>query len=191
MVTETEVDRMSRIRVSTNALALLACSALLLASFGCSSDGILAPKLESADAGGTPNFVRILSTSGDVVFDMSAEPVSTVISAANGGTLSNGRVTLEFPANALSEDTEISIDMLNDGTLSVELSPHGIQFNHPVLLTMDLSGTDAEGNASSVTTYWFNEASNSYEEMPMVGTDSNLTHCLLEHFSRYSEGVKP
>ncbi|MDH3216370.1 MAG: hypothetical protein OEN01_08770 [Candidatus Krumholzibacteria bacterium] len=174
----------------TNAFALLVCSTLLFASFGCES--VTAPESsEDFFVVDGPNFVRILSTSssGDYEPMAMSGPVSAMVSASEGGTLTNGRVTLEFPAGALSEDTEITMEMLNDGTLGVELSPHGIQFNAPVVLSMGLEGTTAEGMAASLATYYDNPESGQHEPIPMAApVDANTTRALIDHFSKYRDG---
>jgi hypothetical protein len=113
-----------------------------------------------------------------------------VISAQEGGVITNGRMTLEFPPYALAEDTEITIELLDDGTLGAEFGPHGIEFNRPVILTMDLSDTSAEGVSESVDTYWWNDENLWYEKMPKVGTGStNTVSAQLSHFSNYHAAV--
>ena len=118
---------MSHYRVTTsNAFALLACTTLLFASIGCSNPGqVAAPDSSpSAIVVDSPAFIRILSTStGDTDAYMADATASAMVSAEFGGTVSNGRVTLDFPPHALDADTQISIEMLGDGTLGVELSP--------------------------------------------------------------------
>jgi len=180
---------MSRFRVTSNAFALLACSALLFTSFGCSSPGsVTAPDSSpSAIVVNNPNFISILSTSkGESNLFMADASASSMISAEFGGTISNGRVTLEFPPHALDQDTEISIEMLGDGTLGVELSPHGTQFNHPVTMSMDLTGTSAEGNAANTNTVYYNETSDQYELQEKLESDPNTTRSSIRHFSRYA-----
>ena len=183
---------MSRLQVTSNALALLACSALLVASIGCSPGTPTDPSSTPQNVVVSPNFVRILSTSdksGDQLHLVSGL-TSKVISAENGGVISNGRVTLEFPPFALSKDTEITIEMLNDGTLGAELGPHGIQFNRPVTMTMDLEGTNAEGNSDAVDTFWWNSDDNWYEKVPKVDSGTpNATSATLQHFSKYKGGL--
>jgi len=112
-----------------------------------------------------------------------------MISADMGGVINSGRITLVFPPHALSEDTEITIEMLNDGTLGVELGPHGIQFNRLVTLEMNLVGTTAEGEGDASSTLWFNEDQGWWEAMPHLNGDENRLKTKLEHFSRYSSQV--
>lgn len=183
---------MSRVRVRTTAFALLACSALLFASFGCSNPGtVTAP--DSAPAVVTsPNFIRILSTSkGDPAAPATSSSASSMVSAQYGGTVTNGRVTLTFPAGALNEDTQITIDMLDDGTLGVELSPHGIQFNKPVTMSMDLRGTTGEGMGNDAQTYYFNEDTGLYELQDKLPGGSDTCNAELHHFSKYKGGIAP
>ncbi|MHC4354831.1 MAG: hypothetical protein ACYS0H_19185 [Planctomycetota bacterium] len=185
---------MSRLTVTPKAFALLACLFLLVASIGCSPGTPIAPSSAPHYVIESPNFVRILSTSSDGAQNSSftAPAVTKTISAVAGGTISNGRVTLEFPPHALEMDTEITIEMLNDGTLGVELGPHGTQFNHPVTMTMDLSGTTAEGHSSDTTTLWYNEDFDWWELIDKYPSgDSNVLSASLEHFSKFRGGVQP
>ncbi len=178
---------MSRNLVSSNVCALLACSILLVTSIGCSPGTPTAPSLAPQNVVESPNFVRILSASDKNVDgpSLAAGPAVTMISAETGGTITSGRFTLVFPPNALSEDTEISIEMINDGTLGVELGPHGIQFNQPVTLEMDLIGTTAEGEGDTSSTLWFNEDQGWWEAMPHLNGNEDKLKTKLEHFSKY------
>ena len=125
---------MSRYIITSKAFALVACTFLLVAAIGCSPGTPTDPSSTPQNVVVSPNFVRILSTSPKNVDEPNLVSgfTSRVISAEDGGVVTNGRITLEFPPFALSEDTEITIEMLDDGTLGVELGPHGIQFNRPV-----------------------------------------------------------
>ena len=182
---------MSRNRVRFNAFALLACSALLLTSFGCSNPGTVTAPDSTPIVVASPDFIRILSSSkGDPTIARAAS-ASAMVSAEFGGTVTNGRITLAFPAGALSEDTEISIDMLADGTLGVELSPHGIQFNKPVVMSMDLRGTSAEGMSDQTSTLWWNEDWEQWERMEKAASSSDVESSYLSHFSKYNGGIGP
>lgn len=182
---------MSRRFVTSSVCALLACSCLLFASIGCSPGTPTAPSLAPQNVVESPNFVRILSTSKDVQGPMLSDgEASKLICAEDGGFVSNGRVTLEFPPNALSEDTEITIETYTDGTLTVELGPHGIEFNAPVIMTVDLTGTTAETMSSATTTIWYNPNENWWETITKLESgDSNVVSASLEHFSKFSQQV--
>jgi hypothetical protein len=169
---------------------MLACSALLIASFGCSNPGTVTAPDSTPLVVTSPNFIRILSASKDDPSIATTQSASAMISAQYGGTITNGRITLEFPAGALDQDTEITIDMLSDGTLGAEFGPHGTQFNVPVTMTMDLHGTTAEGMGDAAETLYYNEDTDLYELQPKVmSDDSNEMKASVRHFSRYSGDV--
>jgi hypothetical protein len=184
---------MSRTRVRIqNALALLACSSLLVSSFGCNPGAVTAPDSATDVAVvESPNFVRILSTSKGANDGAQMAPsVSTMISAREGGTVTNGRITLTFPAGALDQDTEITMDTFSDGTLGAQFGPHGTVFNKPVVMSMDLRGTSAEGRSDATSTLYDNEDLDRYERMEKVPSgDSNVSRSLLRHFSKFKEDV--
>ena len=138
----------------------------------------------------SPDFVRILPTSKGDSSPATASSASTMVSAQFGGVVSNGRVTLEFPAGALSQDTEITIDMLDDNTLGVEFGPHGTQFNKPVTMSTDLRGTTAEGMSDQTSTYYWNESKNYYERQEKLSSDDkNTNKSALYHFSKFKDGA--
>ena len=182
---------MTRYTVTPKAFALLACSVLLVASIGCSPGTPTDPSSTPQNVVVSPNFVNVLSTSEKSVdgLSMVEGATSMTISARDGGTISNGHVTLEFPPFALSEDTEITIEMLGGGILGADLSPHGIQFNRPVTMITDLHGTSAEG-MSGVSTLWYNEDEGWWEAVTEVEmNDPNLVGASLQHFSKYADNI--
>jgi len=75
-------------------------------------------------------------------------PVSKLISATDGGaiTSSDGKLTLNVPAGALSEDTEITVAPIEvDGVvIGYDFFPDGLVFNQPATfdLEMDLDERD-------------------------------------------------
>jgi hypothetical protein len=184
---------MSRSTVTPRAFALLACTILLVASIGCSPGTPTDPSSTPENVVVSPNFVRILSTSEKSVDqpNLVSGLTSKVISAKDGGVVTNGRVTLEFPPDALSEDTEITIQMTKPGTLEVELGPHGLTFNEPVTMKMSLRGTTAEGRSAESNTLWWNENQYWWEKVADFPTDDpNTSGALLEHFSKFAEDIK-
>jgi L-alanine-DL-glutamate epimerase-like enolase superfamily enzyme len=93
-----------------------------------------------------------------------------------------------FPPDALSCDTWITVEMVTDGTLGVELEPHGIQFNKPVIIETDLTGTTGEGQGGNTATLWYNEVEDWWELIPSLGGDANTQRSELHHFSKYKVG---
>jgi hypothetical protein len=182
---------MTRI-VKSRAFALLACSILLVASNGCTPGTPTDPSSAPQNVVVSPDFVRILSTSQRSVEGprQASSPSLEMISAQNGGVVTNGHVTLEFPPFALGEDTEISIEMLDDEAVIFELGPHGLQFNRPVTMIVDLHGTSAEDLSDISTTLWYNEEKDWWERIDAVDmTDPNLVAGSLLHFSRYAATI--
>ncbi len=161
--------------------ALLACSCLLIASIGCNPGNVAGPA-ESPAGNDGPNFIRVLSSSGA---SFSRTPVKGKIIVANeGGYLTNGTFSLEIPPGALEEDTYIEMMWVEDGTLSVELLPHGIQFRKDVLLTMDLTGTTAEDEGDKAGVL-YDPRDGSYESVKPGPVETNKVNAYLEHFSNY------
>jgi len=136
-----------------------------------------------------PSFIRILPTPKGTSPAMKAEGASSLVSAEYGGKVSNGWVTLDFPAGALNEDTEISITMSEPGVLVVDLEPHGIHFNKPVAMTFDLSGTDAEGLGQEARLLWYNDEMDWWEVLDTDSNQSSQCETYLQHFSKYMGNV--
>ena len=176
--------------LASKSFALLACLALLISALGCNVESPMAPDLGSDKIVHDPSFIRILSTPKNSPIMCSTDLTSKVISAEYGGTVSNGWITLEFPPGALNEDTEITIEMPDPNQLMVDLSPHGIQFNKPVVLTLELEGTDAAGQAQMTHLIWFNENMEWWEIMDGAGVnDANHSKSYLHHFSKYKGDI--
>ena len=112
-----------------------------------------------------------------------------LVSAEAGGVVNCGRYTVVFPAGALSEDTEITVRACEEKRLvSCELLPHGITFNVPAQLLIDLTYTTASPT-DDATVYWYNESMGVWQDVG--GTLDPTTMILstdLGHFSQYVAG---
>ena len=62
-----------------------------------------------------------------------ADEATETISAQDGGTITLGRLSLEIPAGALEEDTEITIKGFEESAATFVLEPDGLTFNEPIL----------------------------------------------------------
>jgi len=183
---------MSRRLISSQAFAMLASAILLFASIGCDPGTLTAPSSAPDNVVDSPNFITLLSTSKGALDPAMTPSASSVVSADEGGRVVCGPFRLDFPAGALDEDTEITMNVIDDGTLGIELGPHGIQFNVPVTLSMNLEGTSAEGMASQSSTLWFDEDDGIYIMMPKIPSqDDNILKAQLEHFSKYNGVINP
>ena len=127
---------------------------------------------------------------GCVASDVPTAPVVTHKAAlhdgawigAEGGELRVGDYSLSFPANALKNATYIQVRQLNALDWAVELSPHGIQFNRPVTLTMDARD---DPDAAAKRIYWFNADTQTWEAQRSRVSGSAVSAELM-HFSRYT-----
>jgi len=174
-------------RVSSKTFALLALITLLLSSFGCRMGDVMEPEPTPEQFITDPDAILILSTPKNPNVIQKAGAVSQFVSAAEGGVVFNDYVMLEFPPGALSEDTEITIGMPEEGKLIVEFGPHGLQFNKPVVMTFDLSNTSANGMADQTSTIWYNEDCGWWEPIEKANSsDENSASSVLMHFSKYS-----
>lgn len=174
-------------RLPLRNIVLLACTALLFASIGCSSqtgpEAITetdSPALNlhprqfddkdprepfEFEVVKNPVFVRILSTPGGPGPKMARgggiqsfeEYAEKEIEAETGGIVSNEKVSLYFPPNSLTQNTMISMEMDPDNKLIVECGPHGLQFEEKVMMYLNLEGTNYEGRAHMVDILWLDE----------------------------------
>jgi hypothetical protein len=184
------VDEMFKLFLTSKSFALIACVTLLASAIGCNSGSIVSTDKVADTVVMDPSFILILSTSKG--FDspmLNSESASGLVSAELGGSVSNGWVTLDFPAGALDEDTEISISMPDPGKLIVELEPHGIQFNEPVGMTFNLIGTDAEDLSDEACLLWFNDEMGWWEKLDTEASDDNRCNTFLKHFSKYGSEI--
>jgi hypothetical protein len=158
----------------------------VLAAMGCGTNSPVSPSQDNTMPGvENPLFVQLVTSAGSSR-DMLGSAGSALISADEGGIVTNGYYSLYFPPGALSEDTEITIEMPRYPEAVVELGPHGIQFNKPVTLSLDLGAIDSD--ATSFRVYWFNEGTALWENIG-GSTDDGAASVELEHFSDY--GVSP
>jgi len=88
---------------------------------------------------------------GDDEEEELAEPAAETITAADGGTVAtaDNSASIDIPADALDEDTEITIEakstsgMPNEenlGSAAYEFGPDGTQFNSPVTIALAFDG---------------------------------------------------
>lgn len=178
-------------------LGLAVLASILAFTLGCSADDIMGPGITSGQIDEPSGDFEILSdpTGKDIdpIQGVSPKDGSALIKADVGGVVSCGRFQVEIPAGALSEDTEINIIKPDPELVMCELEPHGIQFNKPVTLRIDYSGTVADG-AESITpdlgVYWYDDDDGRWY---VVGREINVESSTMEahlgHFSKYGSGA--
>jgi hypothetical protein len=105
-----------------------------------------------------------------------------MISAKDGGVVSNEYYSVYLAPGALDKDTEISIEMPEFPKAIVRLSPHGIQFNAPVILSLDLNKAATQSDAWDVL--WLNDGTGQWESIGGCVEDGSVK-AELKHFSDY------
>jgi len=156
----------------------------VLAAMGCGTNSPVTPSQEITMPGvENPLFAQLVASAGSSR-DMLGSAKSTLISADEGGTVSNGYYSVYFPAGALSEDTEITIEMARYPEAVVQLGPHGIQFNKAVILSIALNKLDSD--AADYSVLWHNEETGLWENIGGY-IEGGASKVELEHFSDYGQ----
>jgi S-adenosylmethionine hydrolase len=94
---------------------------------------------------------------------------------------------LEFPAGAVSVDTEITIRMVDETQFIFELLPHGIQFETTVTMKLHLDQTTAAGNLVGNSIVWYDDFGNVWKILPTTPIDATTVKTDLMHFSKYGD----
>ncbi|MCX5752095.1 MAG: hypothetical protein NTW97_00455 [Candidatus Krumholzibacteria bacterium] len=157
----------------------------ILAALGCGTYSPVAPSNTPTMPGvENPAFATLLPASKGSDAAMKSAVESAMISAKDGGMISNGYYSVYFAPGALQEDTEVSIEMPEFPKAIVRLSPHGIQFNAPVILSLDL-GKAAE-QTGEWDVLWLNDVTGLWESIGGYVEDGALK-AELKHFSEYGD----
>ena len=157
----------------------------VLAALGCGTYSPVAPSNTPTMPGvENPNFATLLSASKGSEAALRSSVASAVISAEKGGVVSNGYYSVHFAPGALEMDTEIRIEMPEFPKAIVRLSPHGIQFKAPVILSLAL---EKAAESKDWDVFWLNDASGLWESIGGYVEDGALK-AELKHFSEYGDG---
>ena len=168
---------------------LMAISFLtVLAALGCGTYSPVAPSNSPTMPGiENPAFATLLPASKGSDAVMRSAVASAMISAKDGGVVSNGYYSVYFAPGALKEDTEISIEMPQFPMAIVRLSPHGIKFDAPVILSLALG--KAADASSEWEVLWLNDGTGLWESIGGYIEDGALK-AELKHFSEYGSDPK-
>jgi len=158
----------------------------VLAALGCGTYSPVAPSNPPSMPGvENPEFATLLPASKGSEAMQSAV-ASAMISAEKGGVVSNGYYSVSFAPGALSEDTEITIEMPEFPKAIVRLSPHGIRFSAPVILALELAQVSEVGDHWSVL--WLNDATGQWESIGGY-LENGAVKAELKHFSEYGDEI--
>jgi hypothetical protein len=170
-------------RPNTKTLAQIALLTLTMALAGCGQDVATSPP--SGTFAGQPVLLPEAERPAALGAFLSEDfPSATaLVSSEEGGSVSLGRYTLSFPPGALTRDTAITIRQADPVTMQMELEPHGIQFEKPVVLSVRV-GDVVEG-AKVVGVAWHNENTGSWEVVGEKDGAAEFAEAELWHFSGY------
>jgi len=111
---------------------------------------------------------------------------------AIGGTLSNGRWTVEVPSGAIDGTAKISVGVASSTSSDCQLEILPLSRNHfavPVMLTVDCRAVPTR-ELAGYTIFWFDPVANKW--VPVQGAQVDLVaktvRAPLAHFSRYCVG---
>lgn len=168
---------------------------------GCSSEQTTAPEpreffIDNPEVIRAPAAVRpMLSPKGDDDSDSWTLVAEGEVEDDESTVIQGGRYTLHFPKGAVDDEIDVTVHQYDGGILDIELGPHGVQFDRPVMLTVDYSGTNADPDSpnydgSFPVFYWYVPERDAW--LAMFGRDdpSAKTYTVkLSHFSRYLLGT--
>ena len=159
-------------------------TAILILAAGCSDQAPTGAELGSSyhavalpEAGLVPSFSR----SGSV---------SRVI-GPDGGTIQADRITISFPAGAVSTPTEITVSP-DTRNLGVTFGPHGIQFpaGHQPTASFSYQGI-ANLPEADLTIFYLSETGVALEKLAAsVNTSAKTVSAQLRHFSEYTVATR-
>ena len=157
----------------------------VLAALGCGTYSPVAPSNSPTMPGvENPAFATLLSASKGSDVAMRSAVASAVISAKDGGVVDNGYYSVYFAPGALEKDTEIIIEMPEFPKAVVRLSPHGIQFSAPVILSLALEKAATVSDKWNVL--WLNDGTGLWESIGGYIEDGTVK-AELKHFSEYGD----
>mgnify|MGYP000113433668 CR=1 FL=1 len=171
-------------RIFKNAVGAAAIITLSILTSGCGTDVTTAPS--SSSNGPRALTLPASEQTPPVAFKAGRGPaISVLVSAEEGGSVRLGRYQLDFPPGALTEDTEISIHQSHPNSMTLELGPHGIQFEKPVTLSFDTDGIVIDPTSTTLGVRWFNETTAAWEPISEGPVSAPKVSAELWHFSEY------
>jgi hypothetical protein len=157
---------------------------------GCARDRISTSPPDPESAG--PVFIQEIGTRGDHPASQDGDDdhddwnrATKWINGSTGGTIENGRFSVTFAPGAFSGSRRIELIDSTDEYLECQLFPEGIYFTAPVVLTVDLEGTN--GDDQSTTVYW-NDDDTWVDVGSWYSSGEHTVSTDLDHFSEYRPG---
>ena len=172
---------------------------------GCSSDLLTAPEgetnnqLASNPSGIPSDQLNLVSWNSDIVNQLQALGKKAYslkqIKAHNGGTVGGEKTfgnKVEIPANALSEDTWISVevgcvDANGQCGATVEFLPN-MNFQLDVTVTLSYDVLNFNGDPNTLKVVWYDETSGLWVEVDgaVIDEASKTVSVEVDHFTRWA-----
>jgi hypothetical protein len=126
------------------------------------------------------------------------KPIGTAVTkeiGTTGGSITSpdGRITITLPAGALSSNTPITIQPIENTTplgigLSYDFLPNGQQFAKPVTVTLHYNNEELAGTAPELLEFAFQNNQNAWQGTGnlQVNKSAQTVDAFIKHFSRWS-----
>lgn len=130
---------------------------------------------------------------GDGDGDMNIEPISETINADEGGEIETTGAAITIPGGALSEDTEITVEVIlasdvpeadSLASLVYDFGPDGTTFSEPVELTIDLNADVPSGMKAQLA--WLDEAHDEWVPLADSHVDGDQVVGTTDHFTMFA-----
>ncbi len=180
---------------------VIAAAALTFTIFGCgATDSPVAPPLQRPTPTGPEARHTLLGSPETVVPVLRDSALPSPITVSKtigilGGTISipSAGLTVVVPALALATSQTISVTAVVGSKVAYEFSPHGLTFNVPLVMTQDLTHTQAKPggvlNALNLFVGYFPNSASPTSVTEELGVSLTLQHTAavttLWHFSGY------
>jgi len=161
-------------------LCVLACVGALGTLGACGDDSS-----SDADGGGDGD--------GDGDGDQTPGPIAEMITAEEGGAIETTGAGIDIPGGALSEDTEITVEVIlpnglpeedSLGSLVYEFGPDGTQFEEPVELTIELNADVPEGMDAAIA--WLDESTDTWTKLADSRIEGETVVATTDHFTKFA-----
>ena len=181
------------------AVVTLLTVSMTMGLFGCGTMPTAPPTPSAASqVASGPSHVRQAESTGllcglvDAVVGLVVRTLNIVGSL--GGSLSNGRFTVDIPAGAIEGTADVAIGVANSKSYACELRilpEDRNSFSKPVMLTVNCSDIPTTALKDYVV-FWFNPDTRQWVPVPGSQVDLNAKKCSapLRHFSSYSVGPR-
>src|ERR1700730_5709302 len=153
---------------------------------------ILLNGCKKSHSGPTPITIPKLPPAQTAVGTPTGTPVTKTIGPAGGTILSaDGRVELDFPANAVTTSTDITIQPAtntapNGSGVAYHFMPDGSKFNVPVTLIVHYTASDANGTDPSLFYIAYQDSTGVWQadfKNRALDTSSRTASLSISHFS--------